>query len=162
MTSTHDRAAASSTLWDRWLATVLVAVIGYGAVLVVRGSAVLPVFDWLGFGPRVAGITADPAVDHVLLIYGVLGAVLLGWMLLLLAVARGPLLRRQRWAWTAMTTCVSAWFVIDSGFSLAIGATEHAMFNLGFAAALGIPLIGLRRHLRPGTLTTLHASVTST
>ena len=140
---------AGSALWDRWLATALVAVIGYGAVLVGCSGVAAALFDRLGFGPGAAGITTVAATAHLRLVYGVLGAVLIGWMLLLWAVAGGPLRRRERWAWTAMTTSVTAWFVIDTTFSLAIGATAHAVFNLGFAAALGIPLTGLHRHLDP-------------
>lgn len=128
---------------------MLVAVTGYGAVLVVRGSVAAELFDRLGFGPSAAGITTDAGTAHLRLVYGVLGAVLIGWMLLLWALARGPLRRRQRWAWTAMTTSVTAWFLIDTTFSLAIGATAHAVFNLSFAAGLGIPLAGLHRHLDP-------------
>lgn len=40
-------------------------------------------------------------------------------------------------------------FLVDATFSLVIGATAHAVFNLGFAADLGIPLGGLLRHLDP-------------
>jgi hypothetical protein len=128
---------------------MIVAVIGYGAVLVVRGSMAAALFDRLGFGPSAAGLTTDAGTAHLRLVHGVLGAVLIGWMLLLLALARGPLRRRHRWAWMAMTTSVTAWFLIDTVFSLAIGATAHATFNLGFAAGLGIPLAGLHRHLNP-------------
>ncbi|MGW5852758.1 hypothetical protein ACWFQ8_33455 [Streptomyces sp. NPDC055254] len=68
-------------------------------------------------------------------------------MLLLLVMARGPLLRRQRWAWTAIAISLTAWFFADTGFSLAVGATTHALFNVAFAATLGIPMAGLRRRL---------------
>ena len=134
-------------LWDRWLTTVITAVAAYGAVLVVHGGAAAMLFDRLGFGPTASGITAGAVEDHVLLIYGVLGAVLIGWMVLLLAVARGPLRRRERWAWTATAVSMTAWFGVDTAFSLAVGSTAHAAFNGIFAAALGIPLIAMRRHL---------------
>ncbi len=136
-----------SRLWDRWLATAITAVAAYGVVLVVHGRAPAALFDRLGFGPTASGITAGAAVDHVLLVYGVLGAVLIGWMLLLLAVARGPLRRREPWAWTATVVSTTAWFGVDTAFSLAVGSTAHAAFNLAFAAALGVPLAAMRRHL---------------
>lgn len=147
-------------LWDRWLITVIVAVIAYGAALVVYGRVPAMLFDRLGFGPTTSGITAGAAEDHVLLIYGVLGAVLIGWMVLLLAVARGPLRHRERWAWTATAASMTTWFGVDTVFSLAVGSTAHAAFNAVFAVALGIPLVAMRRHLttrskpattRPGT-----------
>lgn len=130
--------------WDRWLAAVVVGVAAYGAALVVRGGVPAALFELLGFGMAASGITGGPPQTYVLLIYGVLGAVLIGWMLLLLAVVRGPLLRRERWAWNAVATSTTAWFLADTTFSLAIGSPAHALFNLAFATALAIPLAALR------------------
>jgi hypothetical protein len=64
-----------SSLWDRWLVAVVAAVAGYGAVLVAYGDAPAALFDRLGFGMTPAGITAGPARDHVLLVYGLIFAV---------------------------------------------------------------------------------------
>lgn len=135
------------SVWDRWLATVILGIAVYGGILVVGGTVPDALFDRLGFGMADGGITGGPPQTYVLFISGVLGAVLIGWMLLLLAVARGPLLRRERWAWRAVAVCFAVWFLVDTGFSLAIGSPAHALFNVGFAAAVGIPLAALRRHL---------------
>ena len=40
---------------------------------------------------------------------------------------------------------IGTWFVLDTGLSLAMGSWQHAVFNLAFLAALGIPLVGWRR-----------------
>jgi hypothetical protein len=138
------------TLWDRWLLTVVLIVAGYGLLLVGYGAAPAALFDRLGFGMTGAGVTADPARDYVLLVYGILGATLIGWMALLLALVRGPLRRRERWAWRAAVGSAAVWFAVDTMFSLATGFAAHAVFNLAFAAGIGVPLCGLRRHLRPG------------
>lgn len=120
----------------------------YGAVLVVRGTAAAALFDRLGFGMTAGGITGGPARAYVLFVYGVLGAVLVGWMLLLLAVVRGPLRRRERWAWNAVAASMTAWFLADTTLSLALGFPAHALFNIGFAAAVAAPLIAVGRRLR--------------
>lgn len=145
----------SPSPWDRRLTVVVAAVALYGAVLVVRGAVPAALFDRLGFGMTASGITGGPQRAYVLLIYGVLGAVLVGWMLLLLAVVRGPLRRRERWAWNAVAASMTAWFAADTSFSLAVGSPAHALFNVGFALAVAIPLAALRRQLqqdRPGVL----------
>ena len=138
-----------SSLWDRWLVAVVAAVAGYGAVLVAYGDAPAALFDRLGFGMTPAGITAGPARDHVLLVYGVLGAVLIGWTLLLLTVVRGPLRHRRPWAWSAVALSTAGWFAADTAFSLAVGANAHAAFNLIFAVGFAVPLAALRRRLVP-------------
>ena len=95
MADRRDPAPGPPVLWDRLAATAVVGVLGYACLLVVRGAVPAGMFDRLGFGMTASGIVAAPARDHVLLVYGVLGAVLIGWMVLLLAVVLGPLRRRE-------------------------------------------------------------------
>lgn len=135
----------SSRIWDRWLLVVLVIVTGYALLLVLRGSWPGVLFERLGFGMAAAGIDGGPARDYVLFIYGVLGAVIVGWMVLLTAVALGPLRRREPWAVAAVAASLSTWFVVDTGFSLAVGSTGHALFNVGFVVAMGLPVAAMRR-----------------
>ena len=77
--------------------------------------------------------------------FGVLGAVMVGWMITLGAIARGPLRRREPWAWWAVTGSVAAWFILDGGVSMYFGFVGNAMFNTAFAVAIAIPLIAIRR-----------------
>lgn len=130
--------------WNRALSAVLVTVCAYGAVLVLRADLAARLFDALGFGPGTSATDARGATEHAFFVYGVLGAVIIGWMLLLLAVVRGPLRRRERWAWEAVSVSAAGWFVVDTGFSLAVGSPAHAGFNVLFGLALGVPLVLLR------------------
>ena len=141
--------------WRRWLLCSSVLVAAYATALVLAGGVAGRLFDVLGFGMRAAGVPEGPPRDHVLLVYGVLGSVLVGWMVLVAALAAGPLRSGEPWAWPALAASVGSWFVLDTGFSLAIGSWQHALFNLGFVAALGVPLVGWRRAARrrqPGEL----------
>lgn len=135
--------------WDTVLLAVLGAVSAYAAGLVVAGERVSRlVFDPLGFGLAQPGELSAEAVDYIVFIYGVLGAVILGWMIVLIGIARGALLRRERWAWWTIATSVVAWFVADTGMSLAAGQPSHAAFNGAFLIMLGAPLVGIGRQLR--------------
>ncbi len=74
----------------------------------------------------------------------VLGAVMAGWVFLMIQIVRGPLTEGFAWAWTFLVRSLSLWFILDTGMSLVLGYPMHALFNLPFALALGIPLAQLR------------------
>jgi hypothetical protein len=143
-TPAHPAPPEPRTLWDRWLTVAILVVLAYSALLVAAGGVASEVFTRLGFGMTEAGVESPSARGYVLLLYGILGAVLIGWGVLLLAVVEGPLRRRQRWAWLAVTASLTCWFLVDTSLSLAVGFPTHALFNLAFVAAVTPPLAGLR------------------
>ncbi len=142
-----DRAPGSA--WDKLLLAVLGCVAAYAVALVVAGEQVSRlVFDPLGFGLERPGDLSGEAIDYIVFVYGVLGAVILGWMIVLIGIACGPLRRRERWAWWTVVTSSVMWFVADTGMSLAAGQPSHAAFNVAFLVLLGAPLVGIGRQLR--------------
>lgn len=74
----------------------------------------------------------------------VLGAVMAGWAVLMLQLIRGPLRDGNRWAWLFVVQSLIFWFVLDTAMSFVLGHPMHALFNLPFALALGVPLWLLR------------------
>ena len=134
----------------KWLEIVLVLVLGYALLLVVGGATAGSLFSWFGFGPE-ESIDTDAVRDYLLLPYMVLGAVMAGWAFLMIQIVRGPLRKGSVWAWTFLTQSLSLWFIIDTGMSLVLGYPMHALFNIPFAVALGIPLVRLKAHVRIGT-----------
>ena len=127
----------------KWLEVVLVLVLGYALLLVIAGATAGSLFSWFGFGPE-ESIDTDAVRDYLLLPYMVLGAVMAGWVLLMIQIVRGPLKEKSTWAWSLLVRSLSLWFVLDTGMSLVLGYPMHAVFNLPFAVALGIPLAQLR------------------
>jgi hypothetical protein len=109
--------------------------------MVLAGStSTLRLFDTLQFGPNTRGLDAK-GVDYA--IFGVLGAVLIGWMVLLAAMAdfavhQDRSVRSQ--TRSSMARSVAFWFVWDTGFSLATGEWQHAAFNVPFVTLLMGPL----------------------
>ena len=126
-----------------WMEVVLVLVITYSLLLVFAGASAGSLFSWFGFGPG-ESIDTDAVRDYLLLPYMVLGAVMTGWTFLMIQIVRGPLREKSTWAWTFLVQSLSLWFVLDTGMSLVLGYPMHAVFNLPFAVALGIPLAQLR------------------
>lgn len=126
-----------------WLVAVLLLVLCYSLLLVIAGATAGSLFSWFGFGPAKAIDT--PAVrEYLRLPYMVLGAVMAGWSLLMIQIVRGPLREESTWAWTFLVRSLSLWFVLDTGMSLVLGYPSHAVFNIPFAVALGVPLALLR------------------
>ena len=120
----------------------------YALVLVVAGGFVGDeIFDRLGFGPADGEIAEGTPRDYIRFVYGVLGAVIIGWMTTVIAMVRGPLRRRETWAWWAVTGALVVWFLVDTTLSLVLGFPGHALFNVGFVVVLGVPLIAIRDQL---------------
>lgn len=129
--------------WINWLTVVLVIVLLYSILLVVAGAIAGSLFDLLGFGPS-ASIATPEVREYLRLPYMVLGAVLAGWSLLMLLIVRGPLKEGAAWAPGYLLLAVALWFFLDTAMSLVLGFPTHALFNVPFAVALGVPLIRLR------------------
>ena len=127
----------------KWLEVVLTLVLIYSLLLVFAGTTAGSLFSWFGFGPD-KSIDTDPVRDYLQLPYMVLGAVMAGWVFLMIQIVRGPLKEGSAWAWTFVVRSLSLWFILDTAMSLVLGYPMHALFNLPFALALGIPLAQLR------------------
>jgi len=106
----------------KWLEVVLVLVLIYSLLLVFAGTTAGSLFSWFGFGPD-ESIDTDAVQNYLRLPYMVLGAVMAGWAFLMIQIL---------------------WFVLDTGMSLVLGYPTHALFNIPFAVALGIPLLRLK------------------
>jgi len=124
----------------KWLQLVLGAVFIYSLLLVFTGSLAGSLFSWLGFGPNEA-IDTSEVQDYLLLPYMVLGAVMAGWVFLMMLIVRGPLKDGSPWARKFLIQSLSLWFILDTSMSLVLGYPTHALFNVPFALALGIPLV---------------------
>ena len=134
----------------KWLEVVLILVLIYSLLLVFAGTTAGSLFSWFGFGPE-ESINTAAVSDYLRLPYMVLGAVMAGWAFLMIQIVRGPLKEGSAWAWTFLVRSLSLWFILDNGMSLVLGYPMHALFNIPFAVALGIPLLRLKAHVRLAT-----------
>jgi hypothetical protein len=126
-----------------WLQVVLSGVCIYSLILVLAGRTAGTLFAWFGFGPD-ESIDSSAVRDYLRLPFMVLGAVMAGWSLLMMQIVRGPLREGSRWAWVMLVQSLVLWFLLDTGMSLVLGYPTHALFNVPFAVALGIPLMSLQ------------------
>jgi hypothetical protein len=139
-----------SKFWIRWLQIVLGLLIAYALVLVLAGSLATWMFTALGFGPS-PQIDSDGVRDYLRLPLAVLGAVMAGWALQMVLIVRGATIRGAASVFSLLALPVGLWFILDTGMSILLGYPTHALFNLPFALALGIPLWRLRAIGRAST-----------
>ena len=106
----------SHRFWDGWLITVTAGVIAFSASLVVFPQLSQSLFDSLFARQLAAHQPFEPsAADYVRFVYGVLGAVMIGWMVSLLFLIAGPFRERTRFGWLASWSA-PAWPGRASGF----------------------------------------------
>jgi hypothetical protein len=77
---------------------------------------------------------------YLAFVYGVLGAVMLGWAVLMLLVLAGPFRRGEPEGWRMLAWPLAIWFVVDTTWSLATGYWQNAVLNAAFGLAFAIPL----------------------
>lgn len=138
-------AAAPAAFWVRWLLAGLVGVGAFGMALVLLPGPMQSLFNIVAFGaPDTPAAFGVEATAYLAFVYGVLGAVMAGWSIALLAIVHGPFRRGERWAWGAVTGSLGLWFVVDTTFSLVSGFPGNAVLNCVFALVLAVPLIATR------------------
>lgn len=152
----ESRADDQQLIWDTALLWVVVVVGSIGALMVLARRTTARAFELLVFGGA-ESVVSDGAEDYVSFVYAVLGAVMIGWMTALAPIVRGPLRRREPWAWSTVTTSLVVWFAIDSTISVTAGFAENALLNLAFVTAFAVPLAMIRPHLRPAPYARLGA-----
>ena len=126
---------------DSLLVGAVVGTLLFGATLVLAPALTRQGFGLLLYGDvaRIDGFGAA-AVVYVTLLHGVLGAVMIGWALALLALLRGPWRAAPAQAQAVIAVSVGLWFVVDSAFSAAVGAWPNVALNAAFGALFAVGL----------------------
>lgn len=135
--------------WWYWLLLVTAGVMLFGLSLVLLPRITQQFFNWLIFTSRPNPMTSPEAVHYITFVYGVLGAVMVGWSVGLFSFLTNGFQRGERYAWNAVTLSVTTWFVIDSAFSLSMGFIENVLLNVVFFVLFAIPLAATYRDFYP-------------
>lgn len=134
-----------SFFWWSWLVVLTCGLILFGLSLALLPGPTQALCYWLLFGSAVPPPTfGAEAVAYVRFVYGILGAVIAGWGVLLLAVVAGPLRRGDPAAWLAVYGSVAVWFTIDSTLSIVSGHWANVAPNVGFLVPFAAPLVATR------------------
>lgn len=139
----------SFQFWQRWLMAVTGGVMVYSAALILLPTVMQGLFNTLFFASSdLAGQFSDAANAYITFVYGVLGAVIIGWMVTFMSLLISAFQYAQRSTWRTLLLSVVIWYLIDSGFSLSVGNPAHALFNTAFLILFAIPLAATYQHLQ--------------
>ena len=132
---------ARSRFWWRWLIAATTVVAVFGAGLLLLPAPMQQVLGALYFPAPASPPTLDArAASYVMFTAAVLGAVMIGWAVMMFLVLLGPFRRGEREAWTMLVVSLTAWFVPDTAFSLLSGFWPNAVLNVGLGILFAIPL----------------------
>jgi len=132
--------------WWRWLVVVTIGIVGFGLSLVVAPDLARRGFGLLVYSSS-DGIDklGARAVEYIDLAHGVLGAVMVGWGVVLLFALFGPFRHGSRDGWRALVASLAIWFVVDTTISLWTGFWQNAVLNAVIAVLYAVPLAATYR-----------------
>jgi len=140
----HHRALS---LWSSFIQAAAGVVLALSAVLMLA-PPLGETFFYLVYFQQPASPVPVPAevLGYLRFANGIIGAVMAGWMLVIIVLARGPFRAGERWAWQAMAWPLLGWYVIDTAFSIGHGVWGNVLLNTGTGLMFGVPLLASRRH----------------
>lgn len=134
-------------LWSRLIQAAAIVILGLSALLLLAPSLGEAFFHIVYFHQPDSPVPVSTETrGYMRFANGIIGAVMAGWMMTIILLARGPFLFGDKWAWQAIAWPLLAWFGVDTAFSIAHGVWGNVMLNMGTALMFGIPLIGARQH----------------
>lgn len=127
--------------WWYWLIIVICGLIIFSLSLILTPDFMQQFFDTI-FSSTIPAHTTfdDAAYSYIKFLYGLLGAVMIGWSVTLFYILAQPFRRGEIEGWFAMIASILVWFTIDSSFSLSKGFWQNAVLNVTFLGLLAIPL----------------------
>ncbi len=136
---------------QKWLTGVGLYLAVFGLILAVfpqSGLMNLVFNDRIdpGFWPD--GFLPENAKNFQAWIYGVLGATVLGWGLLLAFIAYYPFKAKEKWAWNSLAAAIGFWFVVDTPISAMYGVGFNVLFNTLILIVVAVPLALTRSQFR--------------
>jgi hypothetical protein len=129
--------------WRAWLIVASWAAAGFGLALALFNQT--PLFDVIlnshvdpTFWP--AAPRWPPVARFEQFVYGVMGAMLVGWGLMMALVATWAFSPTARAVWWGFVLSLLVWYSLDTVISLICGVPWNAALNSLFLIMLGTPL----------------------
>ena len=136
--------------WQRWLLVAANLLILFGIVMAFLNNTALFALFNTQINPIFWGAGDMPAaaVQFQGWIYGVAGAIVIGWGIFLAFIAYYPFKQREKWAWNCILIGMLAWYLVDTFISLQFNVVFNAISNTVFLIIFLLPLIFTRKDFR--------------
>lgn len=151
----NDQSMTDHKSIDFWCNALIAAA---GLTILMGLSFMLPpflgmsYFNFLFFGhtgfPEGMG---EAGLAYTIFLYGLVGAIVIGWMAPMIYLAHGPIRRGDKTAFNVFCLTIAIWFVIDSLVSIATGFWQNAASNVSLVVLFIVPLLMIRRRLNPSS-----------
>ena len=134
----------SIQFWQKWLFIITILIILFGILLMIPNDSELS--NWL-FNNRIEAIfwpdyTITPGIAQFQQwLYGVLGATMVGWGIMIAFIIAVPFRNRELWAWYSIALGISGWYTLDTAVSIIYRATFNAAFNTAILLLFLPPVI---------------------
>ena len=134
--------------WQRWFKALSIIIVIFGVFMALFNQSAIFSFFNQQIDPVFWGSAFHPGeyTKFQGWIYGVLGATMAGWGLMLLFVVQYPFRLREKWAWQSIAISLGFWYVLDTGISLYFGVIFNTVFNTLLLLAVIPPLIATKKH----------------
>jgi len=137
----------SFSFWQRWLFVVGVIVSVFGVMMALLSGT--PLFDLFNrqIDPAFwsTNTVGDATKQFQQWIYGVWGATIAGWGIILTYIARYPFSKKERWAWNCLVFGLLVWFVLDTSLSVFYKVYFNAAFNTALLILVMLPVVFTRK-----------------
>jgi hypothetical protein len=135
--------------WSRLIQAAAATVLGLSAVLLLAPSLGEQFFNVIYYHqPASPAHAPESVVAYIRFANGIIGAVMAGWMIAIIMIARGPFASGDPSAWSNLALPLGGWFIIDTTFSIAHGVWGNVLLNVAMLLLFGVPLAGSRRYFR--------------
>lgn len=131
--------------WSRLIQTGAAVVLALSAVLLLAPSTGISIFNFVYY-QTFSSTGLESNSPYIQFAHGIIGAVLAGWMIGIIILARTPFIAGERYAWNTITFSLAGWFLIDTGFSLFHAIWGNLFLNLAIALLFGIPLLATHKY----------------
>jgi hypothetical protein len=133
--------------WQKWLYVVCIIISVFGILMGLLSGT--PLFDLFNrqINPAFWGVNT---VDNVTKqfqqwIYGVWGATIAGWGIILTYIASRPFMKKERWSWNSIAIGLLVWFVLDTSLSAFHKVYFNIVFNTLLLVLAGLPIAFTRK-----------------
>ena len=129
----------SFKFWQKWLLVsgIIISVFGISMVLNINSEKFNSLIDPVFWGNETPNIQIKNFQQWV---YGVLGATMVGWGVLIAFIAAIPFKKKEKWSRNSIIIGILSWYIFDTFISLKANVKFNAIGNTILAIIILMPI----------------------
>jgi len=129
----------SFKFWQKWLLVsgIIVSIFGISMVLNINSEKFNSLIDPAFWGNETPNIQVRNFQQWV---YGVLGATMAGWGILIAFIAAIPFKKKEKWSRNCIIAGILSWYILDTFISLKANVEFNAIGNTVLAIIILMPI----------------------